>query len=94
MRFKWSPKNIAPSPPPPSPQTMTIPQIYIIGMYFFPDVGVDQRADQDILSAWLVHTYGTGLEAGILGVLISVIVAAAAEWGYIVLFEAHVVVNL
>ena len=68
--------------------------IYIIGMYFFPDHGVDQRADQDILSARLVHTYGTGLEAGILGVLVAVVVAAAAEWGYIVLFEAHVVVNL
>lgn len=80
--------------PPPSPQTMIIPQIYIIGMYFFPDFGVDIGADQDILSARLIHTYGTGLEAGILGVLVSVVVAAAAEWGYVVLLEAHVVVNL
>ena len=63
-------------------------------MYFFPDFGVDIGADQDIISAWLVQTYGTGLEAGILGVLVSVVVAAAAEWGYIVLLEAHVVVNL
>lgn len=94
MRLKWSPKNIASSPPTFPTNNDNSIDIYIIGMYFFPDVGVDQRADQDILSAWLIHTYGTGLEAGILGVLVSVVVAAAAEWGYIVLLEAHVVVNL
>ena len=92
MRLEWSPKNFVPSPP--SPLTMIISQINISGMYFFPNVGVDQRADQDILSTRLVHTYGTGLEAGILGVLVAVVVAAAAEWGYVVLLEAHVVVNL